>query len=370
MKPIRVLHVIDGLKSGGAETFIMNVYRNINRNEVQFDFLLRNKNNNVYIEEVIGLGGKVFFLPSFPKHFIKNIIELKKFYRNQSEYNIVHVHANSLVYVLPLTYAKKNNTACIIIHSHNTKAYNKIATMLHYFFRPYALKKVTDKFACSTEAGKWMFYKKSNFQVINNSVDADKFRFNNNIRKQVRIEMGLENKIVIGHIGRFVAQKNHVFLLRLFKNIFRENKNAILVLVGDGPLKKNIEDEVKKMDLTENVRFLGVRDDISNLLQCMDIFVFPSLFEGFPFTLVEAQASGLSCVISDTIADEVIIIKDIVKKVSLNSDEEVWCSQINKVLKMGQRKDTFKEICESGYHIKHTSESLESFYKNRAKVKN
>lgn len=363
MFPIRVLHILDGLKSGGAETFIMNVYRNINRDEVQFDFLIRNRNGNVHIEEVKRLGGKVFFLPSFPKHFLKNRRELKDFFKKHDEYSIVHVHANSSVYILPLIYAKDSKIPCRILHSHNTKAYNRIATTLHFILRNYASKIATEHFACSTEAGKWMFYDKS-FQILNNSVDAEKFRYDNNIRKQVRAEMQLEDKIVIGHIGRFVSQKNHIFLLKLFRNFLNKNRNAILLLVGDGPLKKNIEAEVERMSLTEHVKFLGVRNDIPRLLQCMDAFLFPSLFEGLPFTLIEAQASGLPCVISDSIVDDVIITKDIVKKVSLNSDEEVWCSKINEVLKLKQRKDTFNEIYQSGFHIKNTSELLETFYKS------
>ena len=177
MAEIRVLHILDGLRSGGAETFIMNVYRNINRDRIQFDFLLRSKKDNVYVDEVKSLGGKVYFISPFPQKICSNLRELKMFFKQHPEYKIVHIHANSLIYSFPLTYAINNGVEKRIIHSHNTLAVNKVATLIHYLMRPYVYKIASHKFACSEVAGEWMFGNRG-FKVINNSIDGEEFRYN------------------------------------------------------------------------------------------------------------------------------------------------------------------------------------------------
>lgn len=361
MKPIRVLHVLDGLKSGGAETFIMNIYRKINREKIQFDFLIRNSKNNVYLDEINKLGGRIYFLPQFPKNLFRNLIELKSFLNEHREYNVIHVHANSLVYIFPLIFGNKIGIENIIIHSHSTHAKNSIAEIIHYLFRPYAYKLATKKLACSKSAGKWM-YGNREFDVIKNAIDAKRFRFNKKIRQIMRKEMNLENKLVIGHIGRFVRPKNHKFLLRVFKKVYELNKDAVLLLIGDGPLRNVIKKEIANLRLDESVYLLGVRKDIHRLLQVFDLFLFPSLFEGLPFTLIEAQAAGLPCLISDTITDEVIITNN-VRKLSLSLSIEQWANELIEMSSSFKRLDTFDVIRNSEYDINHIISQLEQIYK-------
>ncbi|MGS2777498.1 glycosyltransferase family 1 protein [Robertmurraya sp. GLU-23] len=360
MTQIRVLHILDGLKSGGAESFIMNVYREINRDNIQFDFLIRTSEDNIYIDEIRKLGGRVYYLPSFPKEFFKNLKALNSFFKEHTEYRTIHVHANSLIYIFPLIFAKNHGIKNRIIHSHNTHASTKLASILHYIFRPYANEIATQKLACSKLAGKWM-YANRQFEVINNAIETKKFRFDKNIRQTVRNELKVDNKLVIGHIGRFVAQKNHKFLLEIFKGMHEANKDTILVLVGDGPLQKEIKEEIARYDLQDAVYLLGVRTDIPKLLQAFDLFLFPSLFEGLPFTLIEAQAAGVPCVISESITNEVVLINN-VKKLPLSLNAKEWAIESVDMLKDSKHYDTFDEISNSGFDIHNTVRELEKIY--------
>ncbi|WP_010200274.1 glycosyltransferase [Bacillus sp. m3-13] len=205
-KPIRVLHVLNGLGSGGTESFIMNIYRNIDRSKVQFDFLIRSTKDNLLKNEIEKLGGKVYITSEFPRHFIKNYREINEFFKRNKDYNIVHVHANALMYVKPLKIAKKYGVNCRIIHSHNTQtANNPLYKYIHHWNKRFISEQATDFFACSKMAGDWMF--NNSYKVINNAIDVNKFQFNEEKRKKVRELFKLENKFVIGHIGRFTYQK-------------------------------------------------------------------------------------------------------------------------------------------------------------------
>lgn len=355
---VRVLHVLNGLGYGGAETFIMNVYRKINKENIQFDFLIRsNKNNHELIKEIERYGGNVYITSAYPRNFIKNYKETKDFFKNH-RYDVVHVHANSLLYLLPLKLAKNMKVPCRIIHSHNTQAFHPFLTFIHKWNRLFIYKLATNYIACGNIAGTWMFKKK--FQIIPNAIDLAKFMFNQEVRNDVRKKLKVENNFVVGHIGRFTKQKNHKMVLEIFREIHNLNQSAKLVLIGEGELYSDIQKLVSHYKLENSVIFLGGQDNISEFLQAMDIFVFPSLYEGIPITLLEVQANGLPCIISDQISKEVIVSKNMKEKSLLESPKQ-WATD---ALSLNTKRDI--EINDllrnSKYNIENTVKILEDMY--------
>ena len=354
-----VLHVLGGFNYGGAETFIINLYRNIDREKVKFDVLIRDS-YNPQIEEFEKLGGGVYKIASFPKHIVKSAVECRKFFMdNGYKYDAVHIHANALIYIFPILYAKKYNCKNIILHSHNTKS--KSASLLHKINR-FWLKKVDVCLACGIDAGKWVFGKPS-FQVINNGIDAERYRFNYTVSQDKRRELGFtEDNFVIGHVGRFAAQKNHKFLVDIFESVHNLNSKSKLLLVGNGELKNEVEDLLKSKGLLQETIFLSNRTDVPELLQAMDVFLFPSLYEGLSIALIEAQAAGLPCLISDTI-DPRSAICDQVKILSLKQPAEEWAQEVENQKKTEiDRSRAILDVDKSGYNIRHTAKMMEKIY--------
>ena len=359
MKKVKVLHVLGGFNFGGAETFIINLYRNIDREKFQFDALIRDINNPQAIE-FEALGGEVYKTAPFPKMFIRNWIETKKFFKHHAwQYDVIHIHANALVYVLPILWAKKYNCKKIILHSHNTQT--KSNQIIHQINKIW-LKYVNVCLACGTEAGKWMFDERP-FTVIHNGINLSKYQYNLQIAEQKREEIGfLKDDFIIGHVGRFAKQKNHKFLIEIFEEILKEEKKAKLLLIGNGELKENIENLIKEKGIQKSVCILSNRKDVPKLLQAMDIFVFPSLYEGLSIALIEAQATGLPCVISDTI-DRKSAICENVEAASLDDSITKWVSTIMRYRSQKNIREKAIEIIKNeGYSIDCTVESLEKIY--------
>ncbi|MEK3992340.1 glycosyltransferase family 1 protein [Robertmurraya sp. FSL R5-0851] len=356
---IRVLHVIHGMGSGGAESLIMNIYRNIDRTKIQFDFLLRYE-ENMYLDEIKALGGKIYRMPPFPKHALKNYIETKKFFVNNKEYKIIHVHANALIYMSALIIAKNSGVPCRIMHSHSTKTGRKFYRIVHEINKLFIGNLATNYLACSGIAGEWMF-KNKKYKVLKNAIETSKFIYNKNVREEIQTELKLEGKFVIGHVGRFLYTKNHEFIIDIFKEIYVQNNKAVLVLVGSGPLEQKIREKVIKLGLKDNVIFTGVRSDVYRLLQAFDIFVFPSHFEGLPVTLIEAQASGLRCFVSSEVSNEAKI-SELLEFIDLQKPAKYWANKILKYSAGYDREDMYKQIKTSGYDIKELTKNLEDFY--------
>ena len=362
-KPIKIAHIIGKWVGGGVEAVVMNYYRNIDRNKIQFDFICDNDSTNIPYEEIEKLGGKVFLVPPYQKIYQYNK-ELLKIFKNE-KYKIVHSHINTLS-VFPLRIAKKANIPVRIAHSHSTTnkrewKKNLLKQILRLFSKIYA----TDYFACSEYAGRWLFgnkeYDKGNVYILNNAIDIDKFKFDEKIRRLKRKELNItEDTLVIGHIGRFVSQKNHSFLIDIFFEIHKQNKNAVLLLIGQGPLEEKIKEKVEKLNLKNNVKFLGQREDVNELYQAMDIFLFPSLYEGLGMVLIEAQCSALPCVCSDKIPKISKICND-VYFLSLNDSAKEWS---NLVLKQNytNRSNNTIIVRENGYDIKNEVLKLEEKY--------
>ena len=353
---VRVLHVIDGLGSGGAESFLMNMYRNIDREKVQFDFLLRSE-DNIYKDELEKMGSKVYVTASFPKHFIKNYFETKKFLK-EHKYEIIHIHANALLYLTALILAKKEGVKCRIVHSHSISTKYPVLKIIHNFNKNLLHFWATDYFACSEDAGKWMF--KKQYLHIKNSTDLDKFKFNRQKRECVREELGIDEDVfVIGHIGRFLPVKNHSFILSVFKEILENNVKSKLILVGEGENFDEVKEKVNELGLTDNVLFLGVRKDIDRVINAFDVFLFPSLYEGLPMVLVESQANGITSFISDVIPKDVLV-SSCVHPMSLQESPKVWAKTI--IETNYERQNVIRELSEAGFDIKSEAKKLESYY--------
>jgi len=365
--PIRVLQVLAGMNRGGAETLVMNIYRNLDRTKVQFDFILFRQEECDYNEEIRKLGGKIYWIPRYNG---KNHFKYKKawntFFKKNPEYRIIHGHVRSTASIY-LKIANKYGLTTIA-HSHSTASRGKLHEQLLKNIIQYPIRNISDYlFSCSEQAGLWLYgskaTKKDNFRIIMNAIDTEAYRYNEASRNETRKQLQVENKFVIGHIGTFTRPKNHTFLLDVFKEVHQRNSDATLLLIGDGELRSSIERKIKNLGLADSVILTGVRTDVKALLRAMDVFVFPSLFEGLPVTIIEAQASGLYCIVSDTITDEVKI-SDSIKFISLSETPEYWSNEIQNSDLDRNREDQYKVVMENGYDIHEVVSWLKEFYLN------
>jgi Glycosyltransferase len=351
------------MNRGGAETIVMNFYRNIDRTKIQFDFILHSKRKGAYDEEIRELGGRIFYVPRYSLKSALNYMTVwNRFFREHPEYRVIHGHIRSTASIY-LAIAKKYKLATIA-HSHNTESGSGLnAFVKDTLQRPLKSNWVDYLFACSESSGEWLFGSKNmpRVSILKNAIDANRFAYNEIIRIKTRKELGLDQNSIIGHVGRFDEQKNHKFLIDIFNVIHKQNRNAVLLLVGAGHLEPQIKDKVKKLGLESNVRFMGVRSDIPELLQAMDIFVFPSHYEGLPVAIIEAQAAGLMCVLSDAITTEVKIT-DLVTFISLSESAEQWAEKILAYQENVARENTYANIVNAGYDVKSTANWLQEFY--------
>lgn len=362
---IRVLHVVTYMGRGGLETMLMNYYHHIDRSKVQFDFLVHREFEADYDEEIKSLGGRIYHVSRLVPWSRRYKAELRRFFRTHPEYKIVHVHQDCLSSVA-LQCAKDCGIPVRIAHSHNSNQDKNIK----YLFKRYYMRKIpetaTELFACGKAAGDWMFGGKA-YQLLPNAIAAEKYIYEEEKAKKIKKELDLEKNIVIGHIGRFNPQKNHKFLIDIFEKCFEKNQKVRLMLIGDGEGRKEIENKVKERGLQDNVIFMGVRKDVPELLQAMDVFVFPSLYEGLPVTMIEEQAAGVPAVISDRVSEECIITKDLVKVEGLEETPEQWAGEILKQVKISKR-DRSEEIKKAKYDVETTAKWLEEYYLKKAEV--
>lgn len=363
MKPIRIAQVMGKWVGGGVEAVVMNYYRNIDKKKIQFDFIFDNDSKDIPYDEIEALGGKVILIPPYQK-VLSYHKELKRVLKS-GNYKIVHSHINTLS-VFSLFAAKKAGVPVRIAHSHSTtnkKEWKK--NLLKLVLRPLSKKYATHYFACTEHAARWMFndkeYENGNVYVLNNAIDLDKFKYSKKIRDEKRKELKIkEDSFVIGHIGRFVKQKNHEMIIDIFNEIHKENKNAVLLLVGQGPLMDEIKEKVKELKLTKNVKFLGQRSDVNELYQAFDLFLFPSLYEGLGMVLIEAQTSGLQCIAS-TEVPSIAKVTDNLEFLELDDTIEMWKNVIlDKQNK--KRKSYVTEVKKAGYDIKTEVKKLEEKY--------
>lgn len=346
---LRILIVDGKLICGGVESFLMNIYRHLDRSKIQFDFLVHYKERFFYDDEVEKLGGKIYRL-SFrnDKNLLKYQKDLKNFFIKHKEYQIVWGHMDGLASIY-LKIAKECGVNTTICHSHITSPENSLKGFIKMLLKCSTYKYCDFRFACSTEAGKYL-YGNHDFNLIPNAIETEKFSFNKEAREKIRKANGWESKIVIGHIGRFFAQKNHNYLIKIFERVSKDEQ-FVLCLCGDGEERENIQKLVIKKGLSSRVTFTGNISNTNEYYQAFDIFVMPSLYEGLPVTGIEAQTSGLKCIFADTITPEVNLVKDNVYFIPIGYENiDKWTSCIENI-KDYVRRDCSEIIAQSGYSI-------------------
>ena len=356
---IRILHVVNDMHRAGLETMLMNYYRNIDRTKIQFDFLTHRPEKSDYDDEIIAMGGRMYYAPRlYPQNYPAYFKYMENFFAEHPEYQIVHSHIDSMSY-LPLRAAKKAGVPVRIAHSHNTSIDWDFKYILKQFFRSRITSVANHYCACGKEAGEFLFKGKDS-TVIPNAIEVDRFLFNQNIRKHKREELGLKDEFVLGHVGRLSYQKNHKFLIEIFSEVHKKNKNTVLLLIGVGEKEKEIKEQICKLGLDDAVRFLGSRSDVNELYQAMDVFVMPSFFEGIPVTGIEAQFSEVPCIFSTKVPKEVSFT-DKCKFLTLEENSDKWAEVILGVnpdlrLEHNSMEDN------SWYNIKNAKNILEEYY--------
>ncbi len=365
-EPIRVLMLFTILNRGGAETMVMNYYRHIDRTKVQFDFAVHRQERGAYEDEIEQLGGRIYrFMPLRPWTISQYKKQIKRFFDEHPEYRIIHGHCSELGYFF-YKEASKRGVPVIIAHAHNSRADYDMKwpwrTWLKYRMRPY----LTHRFTCGEEAAVWLFGKQGAKTAVlqRNAIDAKAFQFDETARVQKREELGIkENTLVIGHIGRFERQKNHSFVIKIFQCFHTKHPDSTLLLIGSGGDREPaIRKLVVDMHLEKFVAFLGSRNDIPQLLCAMDLFLFPSLMEGLPLSLLEAQCSGLPCVVSDVVPQEACMT-NLITRLSINNKEAKWADAITKLFPISfDRSSYVQQIAGAGYDIRQNALRLQDFY--------
>lgn len=365
-EPIRIPQIVGKWLGGGIEAVVISEYLAMDKSKIQFDFICDEDSTNIPYDLIEKNGGRVIIIPPYQKAF-KYHKELKKVLK-ENNYKIVHSHISTMS-VFSLFAAKCAGVPVRIAHSHSTtNKKEKKKNLMKQVLRPFSKVFATNYMCCSELAGRWLFgdkeYDKGNVYLLNNAIDLDKFKYDEKLRKKKRKELGIkDDTLVIGHLGRFVAQKNHTFLIDIFNEIHKKNNNSILLLAGQGPLMEDIKNKVKELNLEDSVKFLGQRNDANELYQAFDVFLLPSLYEGLPVVGVEAQASGLLCYLSDDMTKETKVL-DITKFMSLNNTPEEWADNILDDVKKYKRIDTSKEMTAKNFNIKKEAKKLEEYYLN------
>jgi len=330
----RVLHVLDKISvDSGVSAVVMNYYNKLDHKKLTFDFMLNedlDAETRAYIE---GNGSKIFIMPGLRvANLFKYIRALRAFYKAH-DYRIVHGHvANSAVFYLGLA---RKKVPFRIIHSHNTMSSDIFWKRIRNWVLTRFIKRVANRYmACSERAAMFLFGSSDNVTIINNAIDIERFLYDEKKRERIRHELSIDDKQVIGHIGRFSAQKNHGFLIEVFSKLHKENPNVILLLIGNGELYNGVVQKVKERKLDDAVIFTGSVSNVDDYMNAMDVFVLPSLFEGLPLTGVEAQINGLPCFFSSEITKEIQITDS--ARFLLLSDTKIWCDEIAHVLGQGR----------------------------------
>lgn len=358
MELVRVLHIVSFMGLGGLETMLMNYYRCIDREKVQFDFLVHRKDIAYYDQEIENMGGKIYRIQRLNPFNPSYINELNNFFKDHSEYKIVHCHLDCMSSV-PLKVAMRNGIPVRIAHCHSNNQDYDLKYLIKMHFKTKIKKYATKLFACSVDAGKWTFGT-DNFEVFPNAIELKKYKYNVLEREHIREELGLKDSLVIGHVGRFSPAKNHIFLIDIFSEIVKLDEQAKLLLIGTGTLVEEIRKKVHNLNLDNQVLFLGTRSDVSKLLQAMDAFVFPSLYEGFGIVAIEAQAAALPCIISDKVSSD-CIKTNLVTQISVDESPATWARKVVDAAKI-LRCDVYDIVKNSGLDINENARLIEKFY--------
>lgn len=367
-KQIRVLHVLGGVGLGGAESRIMDLYRQMDRDEIQFDFLVHRNDGKpqFYEDEIKAMGGHIYALPKFK---VYNYFSYKKavtsFFALHHEFRVVQGHMTSTAAIY-LPVAKRFGIPITVAHARNAGVVKGPKGVATRFFRRGLAKKADVLFACSKLAGEDVFgehaMKQGRVKIIHNAIDVKRFAFDEKKRQEARDALQITDKLVLGHVGRFDYQKNHPYLLEVFAEVCKKRSDAVLLLLGDGAARQAMEERCRELGIAERVKFLGNRKDTDRYYQAMDVFLLPSFFEGLPGVLVEAQAAGLVCIVSDTVTREAEAT-DLVNWLSIDEPPERWAEEVIKQAAYA-RRDTSKELTEAGFDVRTQAVGYTAFYRD------
>jgi len=349
----RLLCLISGMHAGGAETFLMKVYRKLDKEKYQMDFCINVPEKCFYEDEIYAMGGRIYRIPSKSQNWREFSRQLRDVVREGKYEYVLRITSNAMGF-WDMKVAKQGGAKICSIRSSNSSDGGSIRSLLaHAAGRLLYSRYVDVKFAPSDLAAKYTFgrraYEKGQVAILHNAVDLDVFHFEKTSREAIREELNVSPEtLLVGHVGRFELQKNHVFLLEIFAEILQRNPNSRLVLVGKGNLEHRIHKQAETMGILDKIIFTGIRSDVPQLLSAMDVFAFPSLYEGMPNTVIEAQATGLPCVIADTITREADIT-GLVEYLPL-VNPEYWAQRVIEAAK-DPRRDTLSDLIHSGYNI-------------------
>jgi glycosyltransferase involved in cell wall biosynthesis len=361
--PIRILHIIGKMDQGGIECLLMNLYKNIDRKLIQFDFLTHSHQPGFFDKTICSLGGKIHEVinPFSFKGLFLYRVQLKKFFKVHPEYTIIHSHMNTFSGLI-LSIAKSTGAKYLIAHSHTTIAKNNIKTPLWKLSRLLGQKAITHRFACSNDAAVSIFGEDADqTKIFKNSINIEKYKFSQKNRQQYRHKLNLKGKFVLGHVGRFNKVKNHEFLLDILYHLLKNKPESVLLLLGDGPLLNQMQSKAKSLGIEKSVIFFGNRDDVHKVLSAMDIFVFPSIKEGLGIVAIEAQTSGLPCVVSSGLPNEVKL-NDNLEFINLKNGPKYWSKHIKQLQPSTQRQGAFNSVIKQGYDIQDSTKWLTKFY--------
>ncbi|MGN0514972.1 MAG: glycosyltransferase [Lachnospiraceae bacterium] len=357
------------MNRGGAESMIMNYYRHIDRAKVQFDFMVHRQEKGAFDDEIEEMGGKIYRMPPiYPQNFLKYWKMLNSFFELHKEYRIIHSHMSELGY-FAFKVAKKHHVPIRICHAHNAPDFSRecvmewIKLLPRLYFIHHIRKYTTHFFVCSHIAGLWLYGKKyaRDFIFMKNAIETAKFAYQGDEIQRLRQNYNINEKLIICHVGRFNTQKNHSFLIDIFKKIKEKEPNSLLLLAGDGPLRKRMEQKVELLGLKDSVRFLGIRKDIPEILKVSEFLLFPSIYEGLSVVLVEAQASGIKCLFTDSLAQETIICSHNITRHSLKEFPEIWADSI--LAQRGYKRENMTKLfIEQGWDIHTSAQWLENYY--------
>lgn len=351
---VRVLHIVGSLEKGGIETFLMNLYRKIDRSKVQFDFAIYNKPTEIgYAREVRELGGEIYLIPKKSESLVGHFVVLKRVIK-ENGYDYVWRSTDSCIGGADLIIAFLAGAKHRVLHAHSSNIFG-ISKLIHYLLRPFVNMVATKRFACGAIPGKWMFGNRE-YEIIPNGIDTDKFKFSEDVRNKIRQEHGVGDAVVLGNVGRLEEVKNPLFLIDVFYEFHKKVSDSVLFFIGTGNQENICKEKAEKLGIKESVFFLGSRSDVADLLQMIDVFVMPSLYEGFPVAMIEAQDSGLPCVVADTVPKETNLLGH-VSFISLNAGFDKWADAIHS--KIGIRdKDAHQVLYNKGYDMKNVVENI------------
>lgn len=367
MKPIRILYVNGGpMNRGGIESYMMNYYRNFDRNIIQIDFVAIGSKRAAYDDEIESLGGRMYYIHKKSKDYLAYKKGLREIFKT-GQYKIVHTHMDAMGMTV-LKEAQKCNIPVRIAHSHNTQhlTNNPIKLRINEYARKNINKYATHMFACSELAGRWLFgdneFESEKVEIVKNAIDIEKFIFNESKRNSIRKGLGILNdEIIIGHVGRFDYQKNHTFILKFFYKLLKNNKKLKLILIGNGNLKDKINKQINTLGIEKNVKIIDECDNVNEMYNLFDIFVLPSHFEGLGIVAIEAQVNGLPCILSDRVPNEAKVSEN-VEFVNIDN-EDLWVNSIESIIENRLQRNIDKQnIINLGYDIKSEAKKMQDKY--------